>query len=63
MIHIGDIIPKPSDKWADMPEIPKDLDELDKRERKVFGCLYVIIGILMLGVAMCTGFMICSFTH
>lgn len=24
MIHIGEIIQKASDHWADMPEIPKD---------------------------------------
>lgn len=48
MIHIGDIIPKPSDKWADMPKIPRELDELDKRERRIMGCLCVIVGLVLI---------------
>ena len=63
MIHIGDIKRKSSDKWADMPEIPRELDELDERERRVFGCLYLLLGVLVLGAAVCTGFIICLYTH
>ena len=56
MIHIGDIIPKPSDKWADMPEIPKDdLDKLDERERRIMGCLYVIVGLVLIFVSLSIG--------
>lgn len=55
MIHIGDIIPKPSDKWADMPEIPRELDELDKRERRIMGCLYVIVGLVLIFVSLSIG--------
>ena len=56
MIHIGDIIPKPFDKWADMPEIPKDdLDKLDEREGRVFGCLYVIVGLVLIFVSLSIG--------
>ena len=55
MIHIGEIIQKASDHWADMPEIPRELDELDKRERRIMGCLYVIVGLVLIFVSLSIG--------
>lgn len=49
MIHIGEIIQKASDHWADMPEIPKDdYNLMNNHERKVMGCLYLVVGVVMI---------------
>lgn len=64
MIHIGDIRPKPSDKWADMPEIPReDPNVRDKRDRMMLGCLFRLICLLVLAFAVCLGFLICSYLY
>lgn len=64
MIHIGDIRPKLSDRWANMPEIPReDLNVRNKRDRMVLGCILRMICLLVLAFAVCSGFLICSYLY
>ena len=56
MIHIGEIIQKASDHWADMPEIPKDdYNLMNNHERKLTGCLYVVVGLAIIFVSLSLG--------
>ena len=56
MTHIGFISPNPSDKWADMPEIPKeDYNTMTNHERKVMGCLYLVVGVVMIFATLLVG--------
>ena len=56
MIHIGEIIQKASDHWADMPEIPKDdYNLMNNHERKVMGCLYLVVGVVMIFATLLVG--------
>ena len=56
MIHIGEIIQKASDHWADMPEIPKDdYNLMNNHERKVMGCLYLVVGMVMIFATLLVG--------
>ena len=59
MIHIGEIIQKASDHWADMPEIPKDdYNVMNSHERKVMGCLYLVVGLAIIFVSLSVGIII-----